>query len=206
MLLVGLTGGIGSGKSTVADLLRRKGADGGRRRRGGTGDRRAGAACPRRPGPSASATASCSRTVSLDRPGLARIAFADEESRQALNGITWPAIVDEFGERIDEAPADAIVVCDVPLLAEGGPGSEREYAAVIVVEAPPDAAARPARGTWHRARRRRAADGRAGERRRPSRVRDLRARQLRRRRRARPAGRRRLGRARAAPNRAVDGK
>ena len=75
----------------------------------------------------------------LDRPGLARIAFGDEASRQALNGITWPAIIEEFSRKIGEAPAGATVVCDVPLLAEGGPGAEREYAAVIVVEAPLEA-------------------------------------------------------------------
>ena len=135
MLLVGLTGGIGSGKSTAADLLKQRGATvvdadvvgaGGRR----TGPPGAGGArrALRRRHPVADGQ--------LDRAGLARIAFADEESRLALDGITWPAIGEEFGDRIDEAPADAVVVCDVPLLAEGGPGSEREYVAVIVVEAP----------------------------------------------------------------------
>ena len=137
MLLVGLTGGIGSGKSTVAELLREKGAT--------VVDADVAARAIVEPGQPALAAlverfgdGILLTDGRLDRAGLARIAFADEESRQALNGITWPAIVDEFSARIDEAPADAIVVCDVPLLAEGGPGSEREYAAVIVVEAPAD--------------------------------------------------------------------
>jgi dephospho-CoA kinase len=135
MLLVGLTGGIGSGKSTAADLLRQKGAT--------VVDADVAARAIVEPGrPALAALAErfgddiLLADGQLDRAGLARRAFADEDSRLALNGITWPAIIDEFGDRIDEAPADAVVVCDVPLLAEGGPGSEREYAAVIVVEAP----------------------------------------------------------------------
>jgi dephospho-CoA kinase len=135
MLLVGLTGGIGSGKSTAADLLRQKGAT--------VVDADVAARAIVEPGRPALA-ALVERfgddvllgDGQLDRAGLARRAFADEESRLALNGITWPAIIEEFGDRIDEAPADAVVVCDVPLLAEGGPGAEREYAAVLVVEAP----------------------------------------------------------------------
>jgi dephospho-CoA kinase len=135
MLLVGLTGGIGSGKSTAADLLRRKGAT--------VVDADVAARAIVEPGrPALAALAErfgddiLLPDGQLDRAGLARRAFADEDARLALNGITWPAIIEEFGDRIDEAPADAVVVCDVPLLAEGGPGSEREYAAVIVVEAP----------------------------------------------------------------------
>ena len=135
MLLVGLTGGIGSGKSTAADLLGQKGAT--------IVDADVAARAIVEPGRPALA-ALVERfgddillaDGQLDRPGLARRAFADEESRLALNGITWPAIIEEFGDRIDEAPVDAVVVCDVPLLAEGGPGSERSSAAVIVVEAP----------------------------------------------------------------------
>ena len=138
MLLVGLTGGIGSGKSTAADLLRQKGAT--------VVDADAAARAVVEPGqPALAALAErfgdgiLLADGRLDRPGLARIAFADEESRQALNGITWPAIIEEFSRQIALAPAGATVVCDVPLLAEGGPGAEREYAAVIVVEAPLEA-------------------------------------------------------------------
>jgi dephospho-CoA kinase len=137
MLLVGLTGGIGSGKSTVARLLQDKGAtvvdaDEAARHIVEPGQP-ALTALVERFGPGILLT-----DGRLDRSGLARIAFSDEESRLALNAITWPAIVDEFSERIADAPADAIVVCDAPLLAEGGPGHEREFAAVIVVESPRD--------------------------------------------------------------------
>ncbi|MEX1006551.1 MAG: dephospho-CoA kinase [Acidimicrobiia bacterium] len=137
MLLVGLTGGIGSGKSTVGRMLQDKGAT--------VVDADEAARAIVEPGQPALA-ALVERFGSgillldgrLDRAGLARIAFTDEQSRLALNGITWPAIVEQFSERIAEAPADAIVVCDAPLLAEGGPGREREFAAVIVVESPRD--------------------------------------------------------------------
>ena len=137
MLLVGLTGGIGSGKSTVARLLQHKGAtlvdaDEAARDIVEPGEP-ALAALVERFGPGILLT-----DGRLDRAGLARIAFSDEESRLALNGITWPAIVDKFSERIAAAPPDAIVVCDAPLLAEGGPGRERAFAAVIVVESPRD--------------------------------------------------------------------
>jgi dephospho-CoA kinase len=135
MLLVALTGGIGSGKSTVAGLLEQRGAR--------IVDADAAARAVVEPGQPALAALAARfgdgillPDGRLDRAGLARIAFSDEESRLALNGITWPAIVEEFGREIDASPTDAVVVCDVPLLAEGGPGAEREYAAVIVVEAP----------------------------------------------------------------------
>jgi len=137
VLLVGLTGGIGSGKSTVARLLEERGAvlvdaDVAARR----------VVEPGRPTLAALAARFGDGILlpdgSLDRAGLARIAFADAAATDALNGIVWPAIVDEFAREIDAAPADAIVLCDAPLLAEGGPGSEREFAAVIVVEAPRD--------------------------------------------------------------------
>ncbi len=200
MLLVGLTGGIGSGKSTAADLLRRRGAV--------VIDADVAARAVVEPGRPALAALAARfgaeillRDGNLDRPGLARRAFADEESRLALNGITWPAIVEEFGERIAEAPADAIVVCDVPLLAEGGPGSELEYAAVIVVEAPHDLrlARLEERGI--------ARDD--GERRMAAQASDDTRREYATyvldnsgdRRRTRTAGRRRLGRARAPPDR-----
>jgi dephospho-CoA kinase len=135
MLLVGLTGGIGSGKSTVARLLEERGAV--------LVDADVAARRVVEPGqPTLAALAErfgegiLLPDGSLDRAGLARVAFADAASTEALNGIVWPGIVAEFTREIEAAPADAIVVCDAPLLAEGGPGSEREFAAVIVVEAP----------------------------------------------------------------------
>jgi dephospho-CoA kinase len=72
----------------------------------------------------------------LDRPALAAVAFADDQSRRDLEAITHPAIQAEFARRVLAAPADAIVVLDVPLLVESGKANERGYHCVIVVEAP----------------------------------------------------------------------
>jgi dephospho-CoA kinase len=74
----------------------------------------------------------------LDRPALAAIAFADEDGRKALGEITWPAIGEEFERQIREAPDDAVVICDVPLLVESKAAAARPYVAVVVVEAPLD--------------------------------------------------------------------
>ena len=135
MLLVGLTGGIGAGKSTVAELLVTRGAT--------LVDADVVARAVVEPGQPA-----LDRLVErfgpgvvgpdgrLDRPGLARVAFVDDDSRKALEAITHPAINDEFQRRIDAAPDDAIVVCDVPLLAESPQARARGYKTVIVVEAP----------------------------------------------------------------------
>jgi len=135
VLLVGLTGGIGSGKSTVADLLARRGA--------AVVDADAVAREVVMPG-----TPALDRLVerfgpeilagdgTLDRGALAAIAFADESSRKDLEAITHPAINEEFLRRIEAAPADAVVVCDVPLLAESKQAQARGYPVVVVVEAP----------------------------------------------------------------------
>jgi len=72
----------------------------------------------------------------LDRAALAAQAFATPEGKAALDAITHPAIHAEFGRRMVEAPTDAIVVMDVPLLVESKTAAERGYEVVIVVEAP----------------------------------------------------------------------
>ena len=135
--LVGLTGGIGSGKSTVAALLRGKGAT--------VVDADEVARAVVEPGEPALAAlverfgdGILDAEGHLDRPQLAAIAFADEEGRKALGEITWPAIGEEFERRIREAPPDGVVVCDVPLLVESKAAAARPYVAVIVVEAPLD--------------------------------------------------------------------
>ncbi|MBM3672563.1 MAG: dephospho-CoA kinase [Actinobacteria bacterium] len=135
MLLVGLTGGIGSGKSTVARLLAARGAhivdaDAVAREVVERGTP-ALAQLVERFGPEILAA-----DGSLDRPALGRLAFADEQSRKDLEGITHPAINHEFLRRVGEAPQDAIVVCDVPLIFESQQARNRMYREVIVVEAP----------------------------------------------------------------------
>ncbi len=133
MLMVGLTGGIGAGKSTVAAMLTQRGAV--------TVDADEIAREVVEPG-----TPTLAKLVerfgpeilrpdgSLDRPALAAVAFVDDVTRKELEAITHPAIGAEFLRRVAEAPPDAVVVHDVPLLVESKRGFE--YAAVIVVEAP----------------------------------------------------------------------
>ncbi len=135
VLLVGLTGGIGSGKSTVADLLTERGAiviDGDLiARRVVEPGQPALAAIVERFGPEVLAA-----DGTLDRPALAARAFASDEDRKALEAITHPAIGAEFVREMSEAPPDGIVINDVPLLVESQKAAERGYEYVIVVEAP----------------------------------------------------------------------
>jgi dephospho-CoA kinase len=135
VVVVALTGGIGSGKSTVATGLVQRGAV--------LVDADAIARDVVEPGqPALDAlveqfgTGILDADGRLDRPALAALAFADPDSRAALEAITHPAINEEFTRRMREAPPDAIVVCDVPLLAESTPAQARGYELVIVVEAP----------------------------------------------------------------------
>jgi len=131
--MIGLTGGIGSGKSTVAALLAAKGAvvvdaDAIAREVVEPGspvlDRLAERFGPDIIGPDGR----------LDRARLAERAFVDEESRRGLDEITWPAIGEEFLRRVSAAPVGAVVVHDVPLLVESK--HPAPYGGVIVVQAP----------------------------------------------------------------------
>jgi dephospho-CoA kinase len=133
--MVGLTGGIGAGKSTVAALLAARGAV--------VIDADAIAREVVEPGePALAALAERFGTDiltpdgRLDRAALAARAFVDDASKKDLEAITHPAIAARFLQRIADAPEDAIVVHDVPLLVEAKRGAD--YAAVIVVEAPLD--------------------------------------------------------------------
>lgn len=137
MLLVGLTGGIGAGKSTVADLLTERGAV--------IVDADEVARAVVEPGQPALAKLVdrfgadiLDADGRLDRSALAKLAFVDDDSRRDLEAITHPAINDEFSRRVAEAQSDAIVVLDVPLLVESPQARERGYETVIVVEAPRD--------------------------------------------------------------------
>jgi dephospho-CoA kinase len=133
--VVALTGGIGSGKSTVAAGLVQRGAV--------LVDADAIARDVVEPGQPALAAlverfgaSILDADGHLDRAALAALAFADPDSRAALEQITHPAINAEFTRRMREAPRDSIVVCDVPLLAESPQARKRRYELVIVVEAP----------------------------------------------------------------------
>jgi dephospho-CoA kinase len=135
VLRVGLTGGIGAGKSTVAAELSGLGAvvvD---------SDRIAREVVePGTDGLAAVVDAFGEEVLDaegrLDRPALGRVVFADDEARTRLNGILHPRIGARTAELVASAPDDAVVVHDVPLLVEGGMGPA--FALVVVVDAPED--------------------------------------------------------------------
>ncbi|GAA2342330.1 dephospho-CoA kinase [Saccharopolyspora halophila] len=135
MLRVGLSGGIGSGKSTVAERLRALGAvivdaDALAREVVAPGSRGLAELIERFGRDIVGADGA------LDRPALAAKAFVDDESRAALNAITHPKIAELTARRMAEAPADSVLVHDIPLLVEAGYAPE--YQLVIIVHAPED--------------------------------------------------------------------
>lgn len=134
MLKVGLTGGIGAGKSEVSRLLVACGAvliDADRIARE--------VVAPGTPGLAAVVEAFGEEVLaadgSLDRPKLGSIVFADPEKLAVLNGIVHPLVGARSRELEDAAPEDAVVVHDVPLLTENGLAAL--YDVVIVVDADP---------------------------------------------------------------------
>lgn len=133
MLQVGLTGGIGSGKSTVARLL----ADLGAVVIDADAVARAVVA-PGTPGLAAVAAAFPGVVVDgvLDRAALARRVFTDPDARATLEAITHPLIHAQTRALVAAAPPDAVVVHDVPLIVEKGLGER--YDLVVVVGAGED--------------------------------------------------------------------
>jgi len=130
--MVGLTGGIGSGKSTVARMLADRGAvvvDADLIAREIVERPEVLAALAEKFGPEILAA-----DGTLDRAALAERAFVTDEVRKELEAITHPPIGEEFLRRVAAAPADGIVVHDVPLLVESTRGYQ--YGGVIVVVAP----------------------------------------------------------------------
>ncbi|MGW0251198.1 dephospho-CoA kinase [Nocardia goodfellowii] len=134
MLRIGLTGGMGAGKSTVARILVERGAvliDSDVIAREVVAPGTAGlAALVAAFGPDILAS-----DGSLDRPALAARAFADDESRATLNSITHPLVGKRTGELIAAAPADAILVQDIPLLVENGLAPLMNLVLVVDVDA-----------------------------------------------------------------------
>ncbi|GGM88428.1 dephospho-CoA kinase [Streptomyces fuscichromogenes] len=135
MLKVGLTGGIGAGKSEVSRLLVGHGAvliDADRIARE--------VVAPGTPGLTAVAEAFGPQVLaadgSLDRPKLGSIVFADPERLAVLNSIVHPLVGARSRELEGAAAADAVVVHDVPLLAENG--LARLYDLVVVVDVAPE--------------------------------------------------------------------
>jgi dephospho-CoA kinase len=135
VLRIGLTGGIGSGKSTVAEQLAAHGAvvvDADRIARevvaAGT------------PGLAAVVEAFGRDVLTdggeLDRPALAAVVFADADARRRLDAIVHPLVRQRAAE-LERAAGDAVVVHDVPLLVETGHAAS--YDLVLVVEADEEA-------------------------------------------------------------------
>ncbi|MGI8665038.1 MAG: dephospho-CoA kinase [Jatrophihabitans sp.] len=130
---IGLTGGIGSGKSTVAAGLAELGAV--------VIDADALAREVVRPG-TAGLTAVIARfgaelltpDGTLDRPALGQLVFADGQALADLNAIVHPLVAKRTAELTAAAGAGSVVVYDVPLLVENNLAAGFE--AVIVVEAP----------------------------------------------------------------------
>jgi dephospho-CoA kinase len=137
LLLVGLTGGLASGKSTVAAMLARRGAivvDADELSRRAVGPGTPGLArIVERFGPQVLDAAG-----GLDRSALAEIVFADEQKRRTLESIVHPEVFRLLGRVVDGYRAtDAIVVFDAPLIVETG--FDRACDFVIVVSSPVDA-------------------------------------------------------------------
>lgn len=134
MLFVGLTGGIGSGKSAVAERLARRGAvvidaDDLARRAVEAGT----------PGFEAVVAAFGPAVVGpdgeLDRAVLADMVFGDPDARHRLEAIVHPEVARLLGEVVDPyRETDRIVVYDVPLLVERG--LQGLFDVVVTVEAP----------------------------------------------------------------------
>ena len=133
-LRIGLTGGIASGKSTVAELLRARGAlvidaDALAREVVETGT----------PGLAAVGTRFGPGVLrpdgSLDRPGLGKLVFADPLARRDLEAIIHPAVRARAAEIEATAPADAVVVHMIPLLVETGQQNAFDVVVVVDVDA-----------------------------------------------------------------------
>lgn len=140
VILVGLTGGIGSGKSTVSAQLVSRGAvvidaDGITRELQAAGSPLLAKLAARfgddiiRP------------DGELDRPALAAVAFGDAEALKALNAIVHPAVGAEIRDRTAaQVGTDHVVILDVPLMAENDGKSRYAVSAVVVVDTPIDVA------------------------------------------------------------------
>jgi dephospho-CoA kinase len=131
MLMVGLTGGIGSGKSAVARRLAELGAV--------VIDSDALArevVAPGTPGlaevVAAFGPAVLDAEGRLDRTALGRIVFGNQEQRRRLEAIVHPRVRQRAGEIAAAAAPDAVVVNDVPLLVEAGLAGLHQVVVVVL--------------------------------------------------------------------------
>lgn len=143
VIVVGLTGGIGAGKSTVSSLFKEKGAV--------IVDADQIARDLQAPGtPVVHAMAERFGDHILDDEGalvrseVAKIVFSDEEALKDLNGIVHPAMQAEIEAQIGaHSDTDRVVVLDFPLLAEN---PRKGLAATVVVDVPVEVAVERAVG------------------------------------------------------------
>ncbi|MBJ8341585.1 dephospho-CoA kinase [Antrihabitans sp. YC3-6] len=134
MLRIGLTGGMGAGKSTVSKILESRGAvivD---------SDKIAREVVePGTEGLTALVAAFGDDILAtdgnLDRAALAAKAFVSDEARGKLNSIVHPLVGKRTAELIAAAPADAVLVQDIPLLVENGLGPLFSLVIVVFVDA-----------------------------------------------------------------------
>lgn len=142
MLVIGLTGGIGAGKSSVSRLLAERGAV--------IVDADVISREVVEPGGAAyqalvdrfGAEGVFDENGTLDRAALAAIVFKDADVLKELNDIVHPAVGAVIAQRLaDEAATDHVVILDVPLLVESGRNNAQ---AVLVVDCPPEEALRRA--------------------------------------------------------------
>ncbi|TFV90261.1 dephospho-CoA kinase [Blastococcus sp. CT_GayMR20] len=130
---IGLTGGIGSGKSTVSALLAERGAvvvDADRIARD--------VVEPGTPGLASIVEAFGSGVLTpdgaLDRPALAALVFTDPAARRTLDGIVHPLVRARGRELESAAPPGSVVVHDVPLLVETGQAASYDLVLVVLAD------------------------------------------------------------------------
>jgi len=130
---VGLTGGVASGKSTVASMLADLGAvvidaDALAREVVAAGT----------PGLAAVVAEFGEELLTdegeLDRPAMGALVFGDEGARRRLEAIVHPLVFERYAALEESAPEGALVVHDIPLLAESG--RTQDFDAVLVVDVP----------------------------------------------------------------------
>jgi dephospho-CoA kinase len=137
VLLVGLTGGIGSGKTSVSERLTRRGAV--------VVDADAITRALQQPGQpvfeamvEAFGPGILQPSGELDRAAVADVVFTDPEAKRRLEQIVHPEVGREIGERLGAlAATDEVVVLDIPLLVETG---RDDLAGIIVVTVPVETA------------------------------------------------------------------
>ena len=135
MILVGLTGGIGSGKSTVSEMLAARGAE--------IVDADVITRDVQRPGSPVIdkiverfGDSVVDSHGALIRPALAEIVCSDADALRDLNGIVHPAVAKEMNRRVEDArTTGTILVLDIPLLTEN---PRKGLQGKIVVDVPPD--------------------------------------------------------------------